>query len=178
MTLGDPVKKAAYLAERSGKKKPPESSVPNVVEAETFFLKGEVFLKKGDYAKAIECFTAACKANPSEPQFRAYLAWARFDNPKARKESVVREVQRIINDVVTVQPKFARGHYWLGLIWKFLNEPDRAERAFREAVNQDRNFIEATRELRLAEMRRQRGGGPGKGPEPSRGGLMGRLFKK
>ena len=38
------------------------------------------------------------------------------------------EVQRIIDDVVAVQPKFARGHYWLGLIWKFLNEPERAER--------------------------------------------------
>ena len=178
MTLGDPAKRADYVAERSGKKRAPESSVPSVVEAETTFIRGEVFLKKGDHSKAIECFTAASRANPSEPQFRAYLAWARFDNPKSRKESVVREVQRIIADVVSVQPKFARGHYWLGLIWKFLNEPDRAERCFREAVEHDKEFIEATRELRLCEMRRQRGGGPGKGSEPPRGGLMARLFKR
>jgi tetratricopeptide (TPR) repeat protein len=178
MTLGDPAKRAAYVAERSGKKKAPESSIPSVVEAETAFLKGEVLLKKGDYSKAIECFTAACRANPSEPQFRAYLAWARFDNPKSRKESLVREVQRVITDAVSVQPKFARGHYWLGLIWKFLNEPDRAERCFREAVSNEQEFIEATRELRLCEMRRHRGGGPSKGPEPPRGGLMGRLFKR
>ncbi len=177
MTLGDPARRAAYVTERSGKKAP-DSTVPDVFQAETSFMKGEVFLRKGDHAKAIECFTAACKANPSEPQFRAYLAWARFDNPKGRKESLVREVQRIIQDVVAVQPKFAYGHYWLGLIWKFLNEPDRAERCFREAVEQDKEFIEATRELRLCEMRRQRGGGPSKGHPPARGGLMSRLFKK
>jgi curved DNA-binding protein CbpA len=177
MTLGDPTKRADYMAERSGKKKAPENTIPSVVEAETAFLRGEVFLKKGDHTRAIECFTLACRANASEPQFRAYLAWARFDNPKGRKEAVVREVQRIIADVVTVQPKFARGHYWLGLIWKFLNEPDRAERCFREAVEHDKEFIEATRELRLCEMRRQRGG-PSKSAEASRGGLMGRLFKR
>ena len=90
----------------------------------------------------------------------------------------MREVQRIITDVVSVQPKFARGHYWLGLIWKFLNEPDRSERCFREAVNNEGEFIEATRELRLCEMRRHRGGGPSKGPESPRGGFMGRLFKR
>jgi hypothetical protein len=178
MTLGDPAKRATYLGERSGKKKSPENTITSVVEAEAIFNKGEVFLKKGDYPKAIECFTAACQANPNEPQFRAYLAWARFDNPKGRKEAVVREVQRVLHDVVSAQPKFARGHYWLGLISKFLNEPDRAERCFREAVNQDKEFIEAIRELRLCEMRRQRGGGPGNGPEHPRGGLIGRLFKK
>jgi hypothetical protein len=179
MTLGDPAKRAAYVAERSGKTKALDSTVPSVVDAETAFLKGEVFLKKGDHSKAIECFTAACKSNPSEPQFRAYLAWARFDNPKVRKESLVREVQRIIQDAVSVQPKFARGHYWLGLIWKFLNEPQHAERCFRDAVANDGEFLEATRELRLYEMRRQRGGSPSKGPEPPRGGgLMGRLFRR
>jgi len=176
MILGDPVRRADYLASRT-RKKAPGSTIPTVVEAETIFLKGEVFLKKGDYAKAIECFTAACRANPSEPQFRAFLAWARFENPKARKESVVREVQRIIADVVAAQPRFARGHYWLGQIWKFLNEPERAEHAFREAVNQDQAFLEANRELRLLEMRRTRSG-THKASDPPRGGLMSRLFKK
>jgi curved DNA-binding protein CbpA len=177
MVLGDSSRRADYLASRAGKK-PVGSTIPAMVDAETTFLKGEVFLKKGDHAKAIECFTAACQANPGEPQYQAYLAWARFENPRSRKEAVVREVQKIITDAVTTQPRFARGHYWLGQIWKFLNEPDRAERTFREAVNQDKDFIEASRELRLLEMRRSRGGGSAKHPDPSRGGLMGRFFKK
>jgi curved DNA-binding protein CbpA len=177
MILGDPTRRAEYLDGRSGSKLA-GSTIPTVLDAETSFLKGEVLLRRGDHAKAIEWFAAASKANPGEPQYRAYWAWARFDNPRGRKESVVREVQRIIADVVAAQPRFARGHYWLGQIWKFLNEPDRAERAFREAVNQDKEFIEATREMRLLQMRRTRKSATRKDPDPPRGGLMSRLFKK
>ena len=90
----------------------------------------------------------------------------------------MREVQRIIADVVAAQPRFARGHYWLGQIWKFLNEPGRAEHAFREAANQDKDFIEATREMRLLEMRRTRASATRKAADPPRGGIMSRLFKK
>ena len=177
MVLGDLTRRAEYLDGRSGKK-PVGSTIPTVLDAETSFLKGEVLLRRGDHAKAIECFAAASKASPGEPQYRAYWAWARFDNPRGRKEAVVREVQRIIADVVAAQPRFSRGHYWLGQIWKFLNEPDRAERAFREAVNQDKEFIEATREMRLLEMRRTRKSAAHKDSDPPRGGIMGRLFKK
>ena len=177
MILGDPERRAEYLATR-GQKEPAANIVPAVLQAEATFVKGEVFLKRGEHDKAIELFAAASKANPSEPQFRAYWAWARFDNPRERKEAVVREVQRIIGDAVTAQPRFARGHYWLGEIYKFLNEPDRAERAFREAVNQDHDFIEASREMRLLEMRRTRGGTPRKNSDPPRGGIVSRLFKK
>ena len=177
MILGDPATRAEYIELRAGKK-PSSSTVPTVIEAETTFLKGEVLLKRGDHAKAIECFAAACKGNPAEPQYRAYWAWARFENPQGRKEAVVREVQRIIADVVAAQPRFARGHFWLGQIWKFLNEPDRAEAAFREAANQDKDFLEAAREMRVLEMRRTKARPTHKKPEPPRGGLVGRLFKK
>jgi curved DNA-binding protein CbpA len=177
MILGDPERRAEYLAAR-GARKPVVNIIPAVMQAEATFVKGEVFLKRGDYDKAIEHFAAASKANPAEPQFRAYWAWARFDNPRERKEAVVREVQRIIADAVAAQPRFARGHYWLGQVYNYLNEPDRAERAFREAVNQDGDLIEASRELRLLEMRRTRGGTPRKDSDPPRGGMMSRLFKK
>ena len=177
MILGDPARRAEYLAVRAGKQ-PAGSTVPTVIDAETSFRKGEVFLRRGDHEKAIECFAAASKANPGEPQYRAYWAWARFDNPHGRKEAVVREVQRIIADVVAAQPRFARGHYWLGQMWKFLNEPDRAERAFREAASQDKDFLDASREMRLLEMRRTRARETRKNPDPPRGGIMNRLFKK
>jgi curved DNA-binding protein CbpA len=181
MVLQDPARRAEYVAGlRTGKKPGMDSTIPTVLEAENTFLKGEVFLRRGDHAKAIECFTAASKGSPDEPQYKAYLAWARFDDPRSRKEAIVREVQRIIEDTVKQQPRFARGHFWLGQIWKFLNEPDRAESAFREAATQDREFIEASRELRLLEMRRlktaQSRSKPQ--PEPKGGGLMSRWFKK
>lgn len=180
MVLGDPTRRAEYVALLSAGPQAARTNLPTVLEAENTFLKGEVFLKKGDHAKAIECFVAANQGNPGEPQYRAYLAWARFDDPRARKEAVVRETLSVLEAVLRERPKFARGHYWVGQLWKFLNESDRAAQSFRQAVELDSSFIEASRELRLIEMRKSKSvpARPGAKPEPPRGGLMGKFFKK
>lgn len=177
LILQDPARRAEYVASLRTGHQPGTDNVPGLLGAETTFLKGEVFLKKGDYPRAVECFTAAIKGNPNEPQYKAYLAWARFDDPRTRKETVVRDVQRTIQEVVQQHPRFARGHFWLGQLWKFLNEPGRAEQAFAEAVNLERDFIEAGRELRLLQMRRRKGTPVGKSDDKG-SGLMNRLFKK
>ena len=180
MVLGDAKRRAEYVASLSSAVPVVQTSLPTVLEAENTFLRGEVFLKKGDYAKAIEAFSAACQGNPNEPQYRAYLAWARFEDPRARKESVVRDTLKVMEDVVKERPMFARGFFWIGLMWKFLNENGRAEPAFLQAVHIDGSLIEASRELRLIEMRRNKAGAhkPGHRPEPPKGGLKGKLFKK
>jgi curved DNA-binding protein CbpA len=180
MVLGDARRRAEYVASLASNAPQVETSLPSVLEAENAFLKGEVFLKKGDFAKAIESFTAAIQGNPSEPQYRGYLAWARFEDPRTRKETVVRETLRLMEGVVKDRPRFARGFFWIGQMWKFLNEIDKAEPAFREAVQIDNAFIEASRELRLIEMRKTRSGTSKHGhkSEPPKGGLMGKFFKK
>jgi molecular chaperone DnaJ len=176
MVLQNPGRRAEYVASLSATGPQLAQNVPTVLEAENLFLKGEVFLKKGDHAKAIEAFTAASKGNPEEPQYRAYLAWARFDDPRARKETIVRETLRVLEGVLKERPKFARGFYWVGLLWKLLNESPKAEQAFREAVQIDSAFIEASRELRLIEMRKNKA--QAKTTEPQRGsGLRGKLWK-
>jgi tetratricopeptide (TPR) repeat protein len=175
MILGDSARRAEYVASLS-EGAAVRTNLPAVLEAENTFLKGEVFLKKGEHAKAIESFAAASQANPSEPQYRAYLAWARFDDPRARKEVLVRETLKTLEEVVSEQPKFVRGFYWIGLLWKFLNETGKAEKAFRAVVTLDASFIEASRELRLIDMRKTK---PAAKPQPPRNaGLMGKLFKK
>jgi tetratricopeptide (TPR) repeat protein len=180
MILSDTTRRAEYVASLSDGAAV-HANLPTVLEAENTFLKGEVFLKKGEHAKAIESFAAASQANPSEPQYRAYLAWARFDDPRARKEVLVRETLKTLEEVVSERPKFVRGFYWIGLLWKFLNEPSKAEKAFREVVTLDASFIEASRELRLIDMRKSKPAGnkpAAKTQPPRNAGLMGKLFKK
>jgi len=180
MVLGNAARRAEYVSSLAAGPQAARTNLPTLLEAENMFLRGEVFLKRGEHAKAIECFTNAHQGNPGEPQYRAYLAWARFDDPQARKENLVRETLRTIEEVLRERPKFVRGFYWVGLMWKFLNEADKAERAFREAVTLDTSFIDAGRELRLIEMRKSKhpAGRPGTKPDPARGGLMGKFFKK
>ena len=180
MVLGDATRRAEYIASLAAGPQAARTTLPTLLEAENMFLKGEVFLKKGEHAKAVEFFTGAYQRNPGEPQYRAFLAWARFEDPNARKDFLVRDTLKTMEEVVRERPKFARGLYWVGLLWKFLNEGDKAGRAFREAVNLDASFIEAGRELRLIEMRKSKSspGKPGAKPEPPRGGFMGKFFKK
>jgi hypothetical protein len=180
MVLSDPNRRAEYIASQKRGGDESQANVPSLLEAENYFLKGEVFLKKGDYAKAIEFFTLAEKGNSAEPQYKAHLAWAQFEDPQARKAVLVRDTLQVIQSVLVERPKFARGFYWVGLLWKFLNESEKASHAFRTAVELDASFIEAGRELRLIEMRKGKKtpAKVGTPPEPPRGGFMSRLFKK
>jgi tetratricopeptide (TPR) repeat protein len=151
--LRDPKRRSDYVAARAGKKTE-SSTTMSIVDAEKCFQKGEVLLRKGDYAAAIEAFSDAIKVNPSEQQYRAYLAWARFDDPRARKELVAREALATLQQVVATETRFARGYFWIGQIWKFLNDPIQAEKAFREALRLDKGMVDAEREIRLLEMRK------------------------
>jgi tetratricopeptide (TPR) repeat protein len=181
--LRDPKRRAEYIATRSGKKDAAQETEA-IIDAERSFGKAEVFLKKGDYAKAIEAYSEAIKGNPKEPQYRAYLAWARFDDPRARKEVLARESLSTLQQVVAEIPKFARGFYWIGQIWKYLNDMNQAERAFKEAITIDPRFLEAEREVRLLEMRRARAAqsrpttqGPATATRQG-GGLFGKILKR
>ena len=178
MILGDANRRAEYVAMRKNGGLQAQASVPTLLEAENSFLKGEVFLKKGDYARAVESFAAALQGNPAEPQYRAYLAWAKYENPRVRKDNLVRDTLHTLEQVVGERPKFARGFYWIGLLWKFLNESEKASRSFRVAVELDSGFIEAGRELRLIEMRKGKVSRPSVKSEPPKGGFMSRFFKK
>lgn len=175
--LRDPKRRGDYVAARAGKKTE-SSTTLSIVDAEKAFQKGEVFLRKGDYALAIESFSDAIKVNPSEQQYRAYLAWARFDDPRARKELVAREALATLQQVVAAETRFARGYFWIGQIWKFLNDPIQAEKAFREALRLDKGMLDAEREIRLLEMRKAKSASKGPTQTARQPGLFNKLLKR
>jgi tetratricopeptide (TPR) repeat protein len=154
--LTDARKRGEYLQRRASPDQMAFDPARAIIEAEQIFKQGEALLKKGDYAHAVDSLSEAMKANPQEPEYRAWWAWARFENPQASKADLASDTLRIIEDVIKAKAKFALGHYWVGQVWKFLNDPAHAEKAFREAASLQKPFLEAERELRLIEMRRAR----------------------
>jgi tetratricopeptide (TPR) repeat protein len=151
--LLDPKRKAAYLAERAGSP-PPADLARAIIHAEESFRKGEVLLRRHDFAGAEEAFAAAVNENPSEPIYKAYALWARWQNPAAPKDRLVRETLVGLIAVGAELPKFALGRYWQGLLYKHLGDLVAAESAFRSAIAEDKNLLDAERELRVLEMRR------------------------
>lgn len=164
--LTDPARRAEAEAQRSGA----TDAARTILQAERTFREGEVLLKKRDHARAAALFAEAAQANPAEPQYRAYAAWARFDDPKANKKVIARDTIKTLSDALKEQPRFALGHHWLGVVHRHIGETAPAIAAFKEALAQDSNLLDAARELRILQMRQ----GTGEG----QAGLFGRLFKK
>jgi tetratricopeptide (TPR) repeat protein len=159
VVLLDPKQRAAYLASRAPGAMSPVAAadlIRAVMGAEEHFRKGEAFLRKGDYAQALEAFTAAAQDNPQEPTFAAYAAWARFQAPGANKDRLVRETIVLLGNVLGARPKLAIARHWQGLLYKHNGDLAAAEAAFRAAVAEDKTLLDAERELRVLEMRRVR----------------------
>jgi tetratricopeptide (TPR) repeat protein len=151
--LSDPKQRALYVAARAAASEPSSTSR---MDAEFYFRKGVTALANGSHAQAIDAFTKALEKKPDDADYKIYLTWTRFDDPKAAKDAMAKETLAQIEAFLAQHEKFGRGHLWVGLIHKFMNHPERAERAFKAAIERDKNLMEAERELRLLRMRRER----------------------
>jgi hypothetical protein len=153
--LSDPKRRAAYVASRT-QTAPPADLVRALISAEDNFRKGEVHLRKGDYLQAGQAFAAAATDAPQEPIYRAYAAWCACNAPGASKDQLGRDTLAQLQAVAKDRPKFALGQHWQGLLHKHFGELAAAESAFRAAVALDRTLLDAERELRVLEMRKNK----------------------
>ena len=157
--LSDARRRAEYIAARAAQAPgapPPVDHGRAILSAEEAFQKGEQLMRKGDLARAAEAFAAAMKLSPLEPIYKAHWAFTRFETPGAPKDRLVRETLRVLEEVRRERPKFGLALLWMGLCHKFLGDMASAEAAFRTAVEKDKTLLEAERELRVIEMRRQK----------------------
>lgn len=78
-TLSDPDKRASY---DSGDAEPAEIDTARLTQAETSFRKGEILLRMGNFAGALEYLEPAVELWPEEPAYQQALGWALFKQPK------------------------------------------------------------------------------------------------
>jgi curved DNA-binding protein CbpA len=175
--LLDPQRRAEYEARRAGKPAPVDDARA-ILAAELAFQRGELLQQRGDHAGAAAAFTEALAGNPQDPTYKAHLAWARYEGAGAQRAALLRETQAAVEAAVAERPRFARGHYWLGVLHKERGQGDAAERAFRAAVAADASFLDAQREIRLLELRRSRGGDTAPPARSAGSGLFDKVFKR
>lgn len=138
----------------------PEAAA-RAIEAEVDFQKGEVFYRKGDYAQAVAYFQRAVTGNPDEGEHLAMLAWSRYQqiDRSLRADHRAAAMTDLVR-ALTLSPRCARGHYFLGKIHLEDKNTDAALECFRKASRLRKDYIEAMREIRLIEMRRRKEGAP------------------
>jgi hypothetical protein len=185
-TLADEDKRKRYmnlLADGSGSPETQET-VAKVLEAATDFQKAEVCFKRNDLAQAELWCRKATEGDPTQPNYRALLAWIIALKPENHSPEKTLEGIKALDDALAVNEKAEAAHVWRGMLYKRIGKEDLALLDFARAAELNPRNIDAAREVRLSQMR---GGGrsmapgrPGGGskPEEAGKGLLGRLFKK
>jgi tetratricopeptide (TPR) repeat protein len=155
--LTDDARRQSYQEELSmGAKRGVSSEVSKILSAEGLFQKGEVALRKREYAQARQFFEQAVKLCPDEGEFHAYLGWTIFQtDPK--NEEMVRLSRDELNQAISLNPKVDKSYLFLGYIYKAMNYKEMAEHEFEKAIQCNPDCTEALRELRLFNMRKKEG---------------------
>jgi curved DNA-binding protein CbpA len=127
-----------------------------VLTAEDHFRKGEMALRRQMWSRAIEDFRAAVDLNQDEPQHHAYLAWARW-SASTEKSAVYPEVKKGLMRALEIDRQCVPALYYLGQVYAARGDVEHAYALYRRVIDVNEAHVDALREVRLIEMRRDRG---------------------
>lgn len=123
--------------------------------AEEEFQKGAAALKSRRYHPAFEAFKSAVELYPHEGEYLAYLGWTRFLSAQ-RDESAQKEAVKALRKAAKLAPDSEKPYLFLGQLLKATGRHEPAERMFVKAVQVKSDCVEALRELRLINLRREK----------------------
>jgi len=136
-----------------------------MLEADMALRRGEVLLKKNDFLGSIAEFESAVNLDPQNGEHLAYLTWARV----CAGQTTYADAKGLLNQAVKLSPRCAQAYYYLGVCMKQEKDVDRAYGMFKKAHELNSRLLDAEREMRLINMRKEK--------EKSSGGFFDRFRK-
>lgn len=159
-TLRDPKRRKEYLAGRKKGQKIVAKTAQSerAVQAEVEFQHGESLLRQRDYERALGHFSRAKEASPRDGEYLAHYAWSFYlCNPD--NATVVQEALAHMRRAVKLARDQEKPYLFLGRLCKVVGDTAQAEHMFTRAVQIRPDCVEAMRELRLINMRKDKGFG-------------------
>lgn len=159
-TLLEPKRRLEYLLElKKGRRRAQaERESQRALQAETAFQRGEAMMRERRYEMALVQFGEAIERHPEEGEYHAHYGWCLHlchPDEASMAEEAIEHVRRGI--------KLARDHekpyLYLGRLYKAVGRNAAAEKMFTRAVQIRPDCVEAMRELRLINLRRQKSKG-------------------
>ncbi len=142
------------------------------VEARTAYAMAETFFKRKEFKQAEVHYRQAVAFDGEEPMLQVALAWCLFLNPELPEETRIGEARKRLEEL-SRKTKNGDASYKLGRVLREAGEEAAAARCFEQAVKLSPGHVDAQREMRLIETRRDK---DARGND--KGGLLGKLFKK
>lgn len=182
-TLNDQQKRLAYNAELNdaslaGGVNAEAEQVQRVVDAALEFQKAEVMLKKNDLPGAEGYAKRAATADPDQCEYVALLTWIqalkRGDPPivpEGKTSTFYDDLVTVFDGILIKEPMFERALYYRAVLLKRAGKEEKAMRDFRLVVQLNPKNIDAIREVRINQMRRDK-------KRKDDAGILGKLFKK
>jgi curved DNA-binding protein CbpA len=131
----------------------------NVLRAETLFKKGGILFKMRRYDEALAHLDEAVTLKPDDNEFKVFRAYYGYrltsktgSDPEAAQKSIKTILGLMKNDA-----NIAAGYLFLGHLNKEIGKPDLAGRYFEKVLEYDEKNQEALREVRLANLRQEKG---------------------
>jgi curved DNA-binding protein CbpA len=195
-TLVDPQRRANYmhLLKDGGATPDEQEQVQAVLEAATNFQKAEFFLRRGDLREAEALCRKAIEADPKPAEYLAMRAWLESLKPENQAPKPTADRIAMLDTAIATNERLERAYFYRGMLYKRIGNHHAAVRDFRQAAELNPRNLDAVREVRLFEMRKNRGSLPpppaeDKGRQSTRpsprpaappraDGLFGKLFKK
>jgi CheY-like chemotaxis protein/DnaJ-domain-containing protein 1 len=157
-TLMDARRRQEYLlGQKKAEREAAEREVgKRALDAETNFQQGDAALRARDYESALRCFGRALELYPDEGEYHAHYGWALHlchpNNPAMAGEAM-EHVQRGMK----LAPDREKPYLFMGRLCKAIGRVDAAEKMFTRALKIQPDCLDALRELRLINMRREKG---------------------
>jgi tetratricopeptide (TPR) repeat protein len=140
------------------------------IEAKSAFTMAETYFKKREYKQAEAHYRQAANFDSEDPRILTALAWCIFNNPDHEERVRVAEAKKRLLECINVH-RHGDAAYRMGLILRKAGDEVAAQRQFATAHRLDPQHVEANREVRLAEMRREKA-------DDKKDGLLGKLGLK
>jgi CheY-like chemotaxis protein/tetratricopeptide (TPR) repeat protein len=158
--IGDYASRMAYIKEQRGEQERSEilEEGQRALRAELAFQKGEALLRARRYEEAHEQFAEAVETYPEEGEYLAYQGWAYY-LVSPDEHGRISKAAKMVQQGRKLAPDREKPYLFLGRLFKAAGRPDTAERMFTRAIQLDPDQVEALRELRLMNMRRQKSRG-------------------
>ncbi len=154
--ISNPQSRAAYM----GRSKAQREARPvgrDDEEVRVFSYRGDMMLKRRAYQQAEEFLQRAYAAGSTNPKLMVKLGLAIFHNPERSEKERLEEAYKLWERARELShgEERAAALYHLALYWKARGDLTKVEQSLRGAIRLRENYVEAQRELRLLEMRRQ-----------------------
>lgn len=155
--IGDEASRLKYLRAESDRKKLEEEidEGQRAVRAELEFQKGETALRARRNEAALAHFEAAVEAYPHEGEYHACLGWA-LHLTSPMDENVLKRAYAHVQKGRKLAPDRAKPYLFLGRMALVEERQDVAAKMFSRAIQLDPDCLEALRELRLINLRREK----------------------